>query len=745
MNDFLQQFLIESREFVTQAADGLLVLEKNAGDAETLDTVFRAFHTLKGGAGIVEFATMENALHSTESLLQDARAGRRKLDAAFISSCLASLDQVSGWLDVLERTGELPVTATTSEAGTVATLPRATSPSANSPAASPSDVTAAPQQDWLTRLSDRHPGALAQAATAFRITLDPECFYTGEDPIALVSSLSQLLALDIEPASPWPPLQELDPYACNLVLSGLTGAGSGAVNAELEKLSGDLQVRSLESPNAIAGQGSLPEVVRKVLQEQIAILDLQEKAGAAGRIAAAVRTAANALRSCGLAEDAETLTRIARDALPDWNQALHAAIARLLPPRMQADSLAAAPEAAHAVAPRIETAVRTLRVNAGQIDALVRLTGELTVAKNAIGHAARLAEGSSDSTAALLKTHHAQLARLVTQLQNSVIGMRVLPLSTVFQRFPRVLRDVSLSLAKPAQLKIEGGETEADKVIVETLFEPLLHVIRNALDHGIEDAEQRHSSGKPPVATLLLRAARDGEQILIEVSDDGRGIDLERIRRVARERGVADQETLRTMPDSEVIELVFAPGFSTAARVTEISGRGVGMDAVRAAVEKIGGRVSISSVTGQGTTVSFSLPYSVMMTQVMTVEAGGQLFGIPLDTVLETVSLPADALSGVGDGRVFVQRNRTIPIVDLGSVLHAVQENRHGATGAVTVIITAVAGQLVGLQVERVGERMDIILKPLEGLLSGTPGIAGTTVLGDGRVLLVLDISGIVQ
>jgi two-component system, chemotaxis family, sensor kinase CheA len=719
MNDFLQQFLIESREFVVQATDGLLVLEKMPHDAETLDTVFRAFHTLKGGAGIVEFAAMENALHSTETLLQEARTGKRALDPAFIGDCLASLDQVSRWLDMLEQTGELPA----------------------SPAPTPIGASPA-SQDWLADLLERHPDSPAQAFTAFRFVPDADCFYKGEDPIAQVASLSQLLALDIEPVRPWPLIAELDPYTCNMVFSGLTGGSSDAVAAHLQSLSGDCEVRSTQSANSGESQVSLPDSVRKVLQEQLAILDVQEKSGAAGRRASAGLTAANALRFCGLASHAEKLAHAAQQALAqDSKQTLRDAIAL----QLAEDAAPVSSVAAASAAPQTPTVTRTIRVNAEQIDALVRLTGELGVAKNAMGHTARLAENNGDSMAALLKEHHAALTRLIAQLQSSVIGMRVLPLRTVFQRFPRVLREMSSSLGKPAQIVVEGEDTEADKTIVEMLFEPLLHVVRNAIDHGVEDAEVRRTAGKAPVATILLRAARDGERILVEVTDDGRGIDVEKVRKIAKDRGVASGAELRTMPESEVIDLVFAPGFSTANRITEISGRGVGMDAVRTAVEKVGGRVAIASRPNRGTTVSFSLPYSVMMTQVMTVEAGGQVFGIPLDAVVETVSVANDRLSGVGEARVIVHRNRTIPILDLGSVLHAVQEKSRSDPAEVTVIITAIGGELVGLLVERVGERMEIILKPLDGLLLGTPGIAGTTVLGDGRVLLVLDILGILQ
>ena len=726
MNDFLRQFLIESRELVIEATEGLLLLEKSPRDPERLDTVFRAFHTLKGGAGIVEFPVMEQALHSVESLLTEARAGKRTLNPALVGECLTSLDQVSQWLDILEHTGELPVSLNgPANAGSVSPDVAAASHESAAPAAHAA-------QDWAAQLLGRNPSATGAVTTAFRFTPDHDCFYQGEDPIALTTSLPQLLALEIQPESPWPAADNFNPYVCNIILTGLAGISAGEVSAHLRSLTGECEVRAVgtaEAPAAI----SMPEIVRKVLQEQLRVLQVKEAPGAAARIASAGRTAANAMRFCGMDAHAESLER----AVQQSSAQLQEAIAQLL--GMPSVALA------RAATPRKETSVRTLRINAEQIDALVRLTGELTIAKNAVGHTAKLAQANSDSTAGLLKDQHSVLNRLVAQLQNTVIGMRVLPLRSVFQRFPRVLREMSANLGKPIELKVEGEDTEADKTIVEMLFEPLLHIVRNAIDHGVEDADQRRARGKPAVASILLRATRDGDQVLIEVTDDGAGIDVQRVRQVALDRGMASAEDLDAMADSDVIDLVFAPGFSTAAHVTEISGRGVGLDAVRAAVERVGGRVSIASRSGAGTTVSFSLPFSVMMTQVMTVEAGGQVFGIPLDAVVETVSVTKEAFSSVGEARVIVHRNRTIPIVELEGVLNASAEKSRRAETDATVILASIAGELVGLQVDHPGERMEIILKPLDGLLSGTPGIAGTTVLGDGRVLLVLDIIGMLQ
>jgi two-component system, chemotaxis family, sensor kinase CheA len=719
MNDFLRQFLIESRELVAQATDGLLLLEQSPTNAGFVDSVFRALHTLKGGAGIVEFAAMEHAVHAAEDLLVQVRSGTRAVDAGLVGDCLACLDQVSQWLDTLERTGELPA-----------------GPAGG--ARPPFGMPATP--NWTAALLGRDSSVGGTAVTAIRCAPDRDCFYQGEDPIARMAALPRLLSLDLEPASAWPALGDLDPYSCNLVLTALTGSSAAEVGALMQGHSGDCEIVPINTAAGPSMRGALPSNVRKVLEEQVVILEVERVRELAGRIASVGRTAANTMQSCGRDDQAELLRHaLGRGFGEEARLSLRNAITQLLAP----DSVAAAvtPASMHPA----ETVSRTLRVGAERVDSLVRLTGELTVAKNAIGHTAKLAQANGDSVAGLLKEHYVVLDRLMTQLQGSAVGMRVLPLRSVFQRFPRVLREMASALGKPVRLEVEGEDTEADKTIVEMLFEPLLHIVRNAIDHGVEDADVRLKRAKPDVATIRLRAAREAHQVLIEVSDDGGGIDVERVREVAMSRGVATQADLLTMTEGEVIDLVFAPGFSTAARTTEISGRGVGMDAVRAAVEKIGGRVSIGSRAGQGTTVRFCLPFSVLMTQVMTVEAGGQVFGIPVDAVVETVQVAREAISGVGGARVIVHRNRTVPVIALGTLLDASQKaiTRDGTHA--TVVVASVGGQWVGIQVDRPGERMQVILKPLDGLLSGTPGIAGTTLLGDGRILLVLDIAEMLQ
>jgi two-component system chemotaxis sensor kinase CheA len=449
-----------------------------------------------------------------------------------------------------------------------------------------------------------------------------------------------------------------------------------------------------------------------------------------GRLGSAGRVAANVLRHHGL--DTTNLESLLQNSLVAGDAAsMVAAIDKIL------SGLAEQPSELPGTLPA-QPADTTLRVDVERIDRLVRLTGELLVAKNAVGHSAQRAlETDIRQLAVALKNQHLLLDRLVSELQQSVFSLRVLPLHHAFQRFPRLVREMAAAVGKPARLMIEGATTEADKSIVEAISEPLLHLMRNGLDHGVESEAERVAAGKPAIATIHLRAGREGDRVVIEVEDDGRGIDVARVREVARARGVRSEAALQAMSDDEVVDLIFAPGFSTASQVTDLSGRGVGMDVVRATIERLGGRVSVSSRPQRGTAVRLALPFTVMMTKVLTVEAAGQVFGVPLDAVVETVRVSRASIVPVGAARALALRNRTLPVIDLGEALG---KQRSTAVADVSVLIVSVDGELGGLEVDRLGDRIDVMLKAPEGLLAGVPGIDGTTLLGDGRVLIVLDL-----
>jgi len=585
-------------------------------------------------------------------------------------------------------------------------------------------------------LLDAHAAAAPAAKTALRYTPDADSFFRHEDPLERIAALPGLLAVDIGPRTPWPKLDELDPFSCNLTITALVASSSLEVAAALGDESRRAEIEAVSGRAPPPDAESVGRMAAEILEAQVRLLEAAEASPQPGRVASVGLVAANVLRHLGRSLESDNVAAAAALSIAEGRVAplLHAIAAAMAAP---SPSPVPAPEAGDR-----QKGAQTIRVSAERIDALVRLTGELIVAKNSLSHSVTLAEQQGSDLAVALKNQHAALERLVTELQRAVVGIRILPLRVAFQRFPRLIREMSAELDKPATLVISGEDTEADKAIVESIVEPLVHLLRNSLDHGIEASATRAAAGKPSVATIRLSAFREGEHVVIEVTDDGAGIDVSRVRQVATERKLERPEVIAAMSDEKALDLIFLPGFSTAKTVTHLSGRGVGMDAVRTAVSRLGGEVDIRTVTGQGTTARVTLPFSVLVTKVMTVEAGGQLFGIPLDVVVETLRIERDRIFAVGAAHAIVLRERTIPLVRLADVL-ATRTSRADDSGP--IVIAQLDGQLGAVQVDKIGERMDIILKPLDGLLSGMPGLAGSALLGDGGVLLILDLAEVIQ
>jgi two-component system, chemotaxis family, sensor kinase CheA len=727
MNEFVDQFLLESRELVAQAIDDLMALEARPGDRERLDGAFRAFHTLKGAAGIVEFAAMARTLHAAEDILAAYRSSEEPVTSNILDECLACLDLTSRWLDAMQASGETPTAADLDADDMIARL-------VGSMVADEDDESASipKDSDWLDRL--RNTGSqFSRALTAVRFVPDPDAFFKGDDPLSIVASLPELLTVDLVLTNHAISLETMNPFSCGMEILALTNAPAAEVQAAFRGWIDRTEIHQLMPPPGSAGDKDNLAQTTSLLKAQIVLLREDSLEGLLGRIASAGRTAANALLYLdrkGPASAVELATKTAQEQRKVGP--LITAIERALEDETKSE---------HPTdVPRQVVAPRALRVNMDRIDALVKLTGELLIVKNAFGHAVRRIQDNEDPTmvASALRDQHALFDRLATELQGAVLRIRVLPLRTVFGRFPRLVREIAGSVGKNIRLITEGEGTEADATIVDALFEPLLHVLRNAVDHGIENPERRASVGKPAMGTLVLRGRRNAENVLIEIEDDGGGIDVDRVRMIASAQGVASAEALAAMTDNEVIDMIFAPGFSTAEVVTNLSGRGVGMDTVRTAVERLGGTVALQSRPGIGTIVSLILPFSLMMTRVMTVEVAGQAFGLPLDNVVETTIVSRDAIVPIGSSQAFVMRDRTIPLIHLADTLGLARDasEQHVAK----VVVVSLAGQIGGIEVDRLGERMDVMLKPMDGLLGAMSGVAGTTLLGDGRVLVVLDV-----
>jgi two-component system, chemotaxis family, sensor kinase CheA len=774
MNDLLEQFLVECRELVEAATGDLLALETSPQDQERVDGAFRGFHTLKGAAGIVGFSAMSQVLHAAESLLNSIRTGNRPVSGELIGDCLACLDQVVRWLEEVEAKGDIPVLPDTAADALVARLtPSDPAPSRVGEPMPARELEISDAPDWLALLLARHASHRTEARTALRYAPDADCFFRGEDPLALIAGLPGMLALDLAPAEPWPAPQEFNPFECNLVITALLASSPDVAASVLRPVAGQVAICPVVEIRATDAR--LSTNARAILEEQLLLAANDEAAGFVGRLGSAARVAVNVLNHVGWSEACQTLSDAMARSLHDGSGAAFiGALRPLLAQMAQEPTGEPASNAAQALPEKISDAgqlpdrvddpaprtqvVRVLRVDAERIDALVNLTGELTVVKNAIGHTVRLARDGADPDDLLprLKDQHALLDRLVGQLQRSVLGVRVLPLHHVFQHFPRLVREMAQELRKSVRLVVEGQATEADKATVEALFEPLLHVLRNALDHGVEPAQERLAAGKPPSATVQLRATRDGDQVVVEVTDDGRGIDVAAIRRKAARLGLVSEAALAETSDQAVTELIFSPGFSTADAVTPVSGRGVGMDAVRAAVLRLGGRVTVSSKPGVGTNVRITLPFTVMMLRVMTVDAGGQTFGIPIEAVVETTRVPRGCILRVGAAEVVVLRERTVPLIRLTEVLGLAASDA-GADADARIVVVSVSGQgrdaaeptgapeVAALEVDSPGERIDVMLKPMDGLLASVNGFAGTALLGDGRVLIVLDLEALLR
>lgn len=635
MDDLLAQFLIEGRDLVAQAHDATRLLDRDGEDKGAVDALFRAVHTLKGSVALFDMAPAETALHATETLLGRVRREGTGLAGADRRRIVAVVDQVDRWIDAMESDGCLPDEASTLAGSLVADLEDEEPPAATG------------RVEWLDAMlvKPHFAGRVPPAGgTAFRYTPDPDCFFRGDDPLAVVAAVPGLIAFKISPKGAWPPVEDADPFRCSADVEGLS-------SADLE------QVRA----------------AFRLVPDQIALAELQ----AGGR------------------SDADCVAEF-------------------------------------------ESAATMLRVEGAKLDRLARQAGELAVAIHGLERIARRVEVLDRSLAAELRRAQAAIDGASGALRASIAQVRLVSLAPVLRRLPRLARETADLLGKEIRFTLTGDATEADKQIADALFEPLLHLVRNAIDHGIEPPQERAGAGKPPEGAIDLTIAAHGDRLLVSLVDDGRGMDPRQLGRTAVAKGLIAPDTM--LSDAQALRLIFAPGFSTTENISTVSGRGIGMDAVQRVVERLQGTIDIESEAGAGTQVRISLPLNAITTRLLTVSAGGERFGIRLDQIRETVRVDADAIHAVGQGKACVIRDRTVPVIDLGVIL-----GRCAARGRTALlVVTGVTGEPVALRVEALGERMDAMVREGKGLLASLAVVGGTAVLADGGVLLVLDLTELV-
>ncbi len=387
----------------------------------------------------------------------------------------------------------------------------------------------------------------------------------------------------------------------------------------------------------------------------------------------------------------------------------------------------------------------TIRVDVGRLDDLMNLVGELVLVRNRLGQLAGKI-GAEVSDAALVDTFNNALVQfgfVTAEMQLSVMKTRMLPVQRVFNKFPRMVRDLCRDMKKEVDLVIHGEETELDKSVIEHIGDPLIHILRNSIDHGIESPDEREKAGKPRRGTVVLSAYHEGDHIVIEVSDDGKGIDPDKIAAKAIEKGVIREEDLQHMGEKDILNLIFMPGFSTAEKITDVSGRGVGMDVVKTNIEKLNGVVELNSVKGQGTTLKIKLPLTLAIIQALLVRSNNDLYAVPLASVQEIVHLEESQIYTIEQQSVIRMRDMVIPLLCLEEIFNEADKIEEEKRSYVVVI--GLAEKRIGLLVTELVGQQEVVIKSLGGYLTNVPGIAGATIMGDGRVSLILDVAGVMQ
>ncbi len=762
-SELLDQFVLEARECLERIGQRLLDVEREPSNAELVNDLFRAVHTLKGNCGLFDFKPLERVVHAGEDLLDRVRNGTLAYGERIADALLAAMDYTIELVDAIAETGRLPEDAPAKAAEHAAALRRhlaepgaAAAPAAPVPAPAPAPAAAPAAPDWVLALPEalRAPGRVA-----LRYRPEPECFFKGEDPWHLARQTPGLLHLAVGTQAPWAAPEVFDCYRCNLELVAVSEAPRAYVEEHFRYVAEQLDLHDFaEAPAAPAGEaGAALALTRarigQIWAEQRALL--ARPGIAAGTVAATRRVFGNLLACWGdgaaVADAQAALSALAPGATPlaGW-AAQHA------PEGARAEPAAAAaapavpgivaplePRRGAGAAPAEEGAAgqKVVKVAQDKIDRLMDLIGEMVVAKNALPYLADRAEAvfGQRELSREIKTQYSVINRIAEDMQHAIMQVRMLPVGTVFQRFSRLVRDISKKLGKEVNLVIEGEETEADKNVIESLADPLIHILRNSLDHGIELPAARVAAGKPAAGTLRVSARQEGDRVVLDIADDGAGIDTARVREKAVERGLIPADRAGTLSEHEAAQLVFLPGFSTAEAISDLSGRGVGMDVVRSAVERVNGTVALSSVRGQGTTIRLELPLSMAVTNVMMIEAAGRRFGVPMDLIVETVRVPAEDIHRFKQAQTVVLRGRIVPLRALADLLALDTPPLLNADAEHAVLVVRLGSENIGLLVDDFHGTSDIILKPLEGVLGGLTGFAGTALMGDGSVLMILN------
>ncbi|MEL7558748.1 chemotaxis protein CheA [Stutzerimonas chloritidismutans] len=718
--EILQDFLVEAGEILELLSEQLVELESSPDDTALLNAIFRGFHTVKGGAGFLQLHELVECCHIAENVFDILRKGERRVDSELMDVVLQALDSVNEMFSqVRERTEVTPATPEL-----LAALARLAEPAdAQEPAveapfeAEPEPVVTADSE------FEQFLGALDESAEAPSSNAPDEI--TDEEFESLLDQLhgKGQFAAD----------QQSTPVAPPAAVAGQT-ASDEITDDEFEALLDQLHGKGqFAEPVAAAPAEAVAKPVAAggddISDDEFeALLDQLHGKGkfepdAAAPAAAAVVPAAKPAPVAAPAEKKAAPAKPAASAV-----ASKAAVPAKAEP---ASKPAAAPEKP---ASEAET---TVRVDTARLDEIMNMVGELVLVRNRL---VRLGSNSADEAMAKAVSN---LDVVTADLQSAVMKTRMQPIKKVFGRFPRLVRDLARSLKKEINLELVGEETDLDKNLVEALADPLVHLVRNAVDHGIETPEEREAAGKPRTGKVVLSAEQEGDHILLLITDDGKGMDADVLRAKAVEKGLLDKDAADRLSDLESYNLIFAPGFSTKTEISDVSGRGVGMDVVKTKISQLNGTVNVFSNKGQGSRVVIKVPLTLAIMPTLMVMLANQAFAFPLVSVNEIFHLDLSRTNVVDGQEVVIVRDKALPLFYLKRwLVHGaeLEEQREGH-----VVILNVGNQSIGFVVDQLVGQEEVVIKPLGKMLQGTPGMSGATITGDGRIALILDVPSMLK
>ena len=721
--EILQDFLVEAGEILELLSEQLVDLENRPDDQDLLNSIFRGFHTVKGGAGFLQLTPLVDCCHVAENVFDILRNGQRTVTSDLMDVVLKALDTVNEMFDCV-RGGEMPGPA---DPQIIADLTRFSKPeSEDAPAAAPEPEPAAPVAEEAAPVEET-PAAQEPAASSASADDAAAKFAAAEGEITddefenLLNALDEPGGKEAAPAAAaadddvfdaTPAAAESDEISedeFDALLDRLHGEGKGAT-------AGDASAPAEPAPSAPAAGGE-ENISESEFEE---LLDkLHGKGGSPTEAAATPAAPEPAAPTPEPAAPEPVAAKAPEPAAPAAKPPVPAK-----PPAKKAD----APPAAEA----------TVRVDTKRLDDIMNMVGELVLVRNRL---VRLGLKSTDESMAKAV---ANLDVVTGDLQTSVMKTRMQPIKKVFGRFPRVVRDLARNLKKEVTLELKGEETDLDKNLVEALADPLVHLVRNAVDHGVEMPDERAESGKSRNGTVILSAEQEGDHILLSIQDDGKGMDPKKLQQIAVEKGVMDQDAADRLTDNESFNLIFAPGFSTKTEISDISGRGVGMDVVKTKITQLNGTLNIDSVLGKGSKIMIKVPLTLAIMPTLMVMLEEQAFAFPLVSVNEIFHLDLTKTNVVDGQEVVVVREKAIPLFYLKRWLvidengQPIDQEKKETEGHVVVV--SVGTQRVGFVVDQLIGQEEVVIKPLGKMLQGTPGMAGATITGDGRIALILDV-----